>query len=203
MRIDAVLFDVFGTLCDIRRKRHPFLALAKRTSSPRSVIEMAMTRDISGEDIGRRFDVSSGEVRRFTAELHDELASIDLFADADTVLGTLSASGVKIGLVSNLAKQYAEPALDQLPLRPDVCIWSFECGWLKPDARIFALACNSLDMKPENVLMVGDSLLADYRGARSFGMQAVLLDRHSVGPEDCISVQSLGSILSIVNDSKK
>lgn len=203
MRIDAVLFDVFGTLCDIRSKRHPFLRLAKLTGKPRSVLEMAMTQEISGEDIGRRFDVDSGEVRRFTAELHNELASIDLFVDAGTALHTLSASGVRIGLVSNLAKQYAPPVLDQLPVRPDVCVWSFECGWLKPDARIFARACDSLDVKPENALMVGDSLLADYRGARSFGMQAVLLDRNSLGRKDCISVQSLGSILSIVNDSRR
>lgn len=51
--------------------------------------------------------------------------------------------------------------------------------------------------------MVGDSLLADYRGARSFGMQAILLDRQGMGPEGCVSVQSLGSILSIVNGSRQ
>lgn len=203
MRIDAVFFDVFGTLCDIGRKRHPFLALAKQTGNPRAVIEMAMTRGISIEDIGKRFDVESGEVRRFTADLHEELASIDLFVDADTALRTLSASGVRICLISNLAKQYAQPALDQLPVRPDVCIWSFECGWLKPDARIYTLACNSLNVTPENTLMVGDSLLADYRGARSFGMQAVLLDRQSSGREGCITVHSLESIPSIVDASRQ
>jgi HAD superfamily hydrolase (TIGR01549 family) len=179
------------------------MSLAKQTCNPRAVIEMAMTQGISIEELGKQFGVDSDEVRRLTADLRGELDSIGLFVDADAALRALSALGVEIGLVSNLAEQYAQFALDQLPVRPSVCVWSFECGWLKPDPRIFARACELLDVKPENALMVGDSMAADFRGARSFGMQAVLLDRQSLGQGGCITVQSLDSIPSIVDKSRQ
>src|SRR5690625_655071 len=45
----------------------------------------------------------------------------------------------------------------------------------KPGARIFGLACTALRTVPEETLMVGDSLENDIRGAREYGLQAVLV----------------------------
>lgn len=50
----------------------------------------------------------------------------------------------------------------------------------KPDARIFQLACERLEVSPEEVLMVGDNLEADIRGALNAGMQAVYLGAEEV-----------------------
>lgn len=43
----------------------------------------------------------------------------------------------------------------------------------KPNPRIFELVCERLDVEPANVLMMGDNLEADVKGALAYGMQAI------------------------------
>ena len=50
----------------------------------------------------------------------------------------------------------------------------------KPNAQIFELACERLDVLPEEVLMVGDDLEADVRGALNVGMKAVYVGAEEV-----------------------
>ena len=45
----------------------------------------------------------------------------------------------------------------------------------KPNPRIFKMACEALDTKPGETLMVGDNLGADIQGALEYGMPAVYL----------------------------
>ena len=45
----------------------------------------------------------------------------------------------------------------------------------KPDVRIFGLACERLGVPPEEVLMVGDNLEADIKGALNVGMKVVYI----------------------------
>ena len=50
----------------------------------------------------------------------------------------------------------------------------------KPNPRIFEIACERLKVESENVLMVGDNLEADVKGALACGMQAIWIgqDEH-------------------------
>ena len=66
-------------------------------------------------------------------------------------------------------------------------------GVRKPNPHIFELACTALDSPPENMLMVGDNLEADVRGALGYGMQAVHLGA-GAGPgyETVADVQAFG-----------
>ena len=50
----------------------------------------------------------------------------------------------------------------------------------KPHGRMFQLALDKLGAKPEEAIMVGDSLPKDVQGGRSIGMAAMW--KH---PEDC------------------
>ncbi len=59
----------------------------------------------------------------------------------------------------------------------------------KPDARIFQLACERLGVSPKEVLMVGDNLGADIRGALNIGMKAVY-----IGPDDVKGVQRVADL---------
>jgi FMN phosphatase YigB (HAD superfamily) len=84
---------------------------------------------------------------------------------------------MKIAIASNLAQPYAEPLLRLLPFKRDAYAWSFEVGCLKPDPRIFQRTCEVLAIGPKDALMVGDTLEADYVGARAVGMRALHLER--------------------------
>ena len=54
---------------------------------------------------------------------------------------------------------------------------SGELGIRKPDARIFQLACEGLQVQPKDCLMIGDNLSADIEGAKSIGMQTAWMGK--------------------------
>jgi len=55
-------------------------------------------------------------------------------------------------------------------------VFSDETGLLKPHERQFRVACEALNVRPDEAIHVGDSERRDVVGARQFGMRAVLLD---------------------------
>jgi HAD superfamily hydrolase (TIGR01662 family) len=50
------------------------------------------------------------------------------------------------------------------------------CGCEKPDPRIFHAALDTLGVRPEQSIYIGDLYSVDYVGARAVGMQALLMD---------------------------
>ncbi|MDE3024875.1 MAG: HAD family hydrolase [Acidobacteriota bacterium] len=106
-------------------------------------------------------------------ERHD---NFELYDDVVPALETLRAAGLKIGLVSNSARDvHAFAQHHRLDI--DAGITSFAHGKTKPHASIFRAVLDLLDVAPENAAMVGDSVEADMDGARAVGMQAILVDR--------------------------
>jgi putative hydrolase of the HAD superfamily len=57
-------------------------------------------------------------------------------------------------------------------------VTSVECGVRKPSPEIFRHALRELGIPPERCVHIGDSYDADYRGARSAGIRAFLIDPH-------------------------
>jgi HAD superfamily hydrolase (TIGR01549 family) len=197
MTVNAILFDAFGTLCDIRIKRRPFARLARFHPDRRRASEMIMTQALSLREAADELQVQDVDLAMLETELATELASIHLYSEVIGVLEGLRASGVKIGIVSNLAAPYAGPLLRLLPFVPDACAWSFEVGWLKPDPRIFSWVCERLDVAPSGALMVGDTFADDYAGALASGLHAMHLDRRETGscPKVAATIHTLEAIL--------
>ncbi len=116
--------------------------------------------------------------------------NFELYDDTLPTLGRLREQGVRIGLVSNSARDVREFALHH-GLEIDAGISSFHHGKTKPHASIFRAVLELLEADPEDALMVGDSLDDDIEGARSIGMEAVLLDRLGLKPEYAPRIESL------------
>lgn len=57
----------------------------------------------------------------------------------------------------------------------------------KPNPRIFEIACERLGVESKHVLMVGDNLEADVKGALAYGMQAIWIAHSAAQPfaPDC------------------
>lgn len=91
------------------------------------------------------------------------------YPDSAEVLAGLRASGIAVGVVSNigwdLRPVFRAHGLDALV---DAYVLSFENGVQKPDARLFQAACDELGQDPHDVLMVGDDRGAD-GGAAELG----------------------------------
>jgi len=98
------------------------------------------------------------------------------YPDTADVLKALSAKGIRIAVVSNIAFD-VRPAFEALGVVDcvDEFVLSFEVGAVKPDPAIFRIALERLHATPADALMVGDSDEAD-GGARDVGCGFALVD---------------------------
>ena len=114
--------------------------------------------------------------------LWERSENFDLYDDALPVMETLRRHGLKLGLVSNSAREIydfvAHHALDV-----DCALTSRSHGWTKPHESIFRAALELLGVGPEEAAMVGDSVEDDIEGARALGIRAFLIDREGRHPE--------------------
>jgi len=98
------------------------------------------------------------------------------YPDTVTVLRGLRVAGVPVAVVSNIAwdirrifQRYG--ALDLV----DEFVMSYVEGVVKPDPKIFTLACQRLGVAPEQALMVGDSPEND-GGAAAIGCATAIVE---------------------------
>ncbi len=89
----------------------------------------------------------------------------------------------RIGIISN-GNSYPERC--GLPDTFEFVIFAHDCGFHKPDRRIFELALSTSDCLPHEVLHVGDSLETDVFGAQNCGMRNVWLNRERVRNDTAI-----------------
>ena len=100
------------------------------------------------------------------------------FPDTAAVLTDLHASGVPIGVVSDIGWDL-RPVFERHGLYPLVGSWvlSFEHGIEKPDPRLFHRCCAELEVEPNEAIMIGDSVERD-GGAANAGLTALVLPRY-------------------------
>jgi putative hydrolase of the HAD superfamily len=98
-------------------------------------------------------------------------------------LAELRDRGLRTGLITNCTEDVAEVwAESPLAASFDVCVFSSSVGCVKPDPRIYELACAELAVVPEACLFVGDGANDELGGAARAGMTPVLLHRPGEAP---------------------
>lgn len=200
--IKAIVFDVFGTLIDIRDPRRPYgqlLQWAKehgRKPLPDDADRiMCNNMGLVGVADLLGINIPLSALAEIEQELLTELASMEAFSETVSALNALKQSGYKIGLCGNLALPYAAPIKRLLPFELDAYAWSFEVRYIKPNPAIYQSICADLGCFPKQVLMIGDTLDADYLGPRAIGMQSLLLSRDKPAPTN---VESIGSLYEFI-----
>lgn len=141
---------------------------------------------------------SGPAVETAAREIYDEWAAcrhFTMYDEVPDVLHEIHAAGIKIGLISNshrcLASFQTHFELEGLF---DVTLSSVEHGYMKPHRSIFEAALRSVQVRPEDAVMVGDSLTHDVDGARRLGMRGVLVARSgppAEAPDGVPVIQSL------------
>lgn len=204
-QIKGVVFDVYGTIAEIRDQQRPFRQLFNLmrdtgTSLLNDYAELLMSRALDLRQAAQHFNAAIGEeaLNHLDLALQRELRSIVLFNDAIPVLTQLKQSGYKLAICSNLAAPYAPPIEQLLPFRLDSYGWSFEVGTVKPDPKIYHQVCQQLGLQPEEVLMVGDTLEADVLGPRSIGMRSIQIVRDVKQPCDK-GIRSLNELVELLH----
>lgn len=105
--------------------------------------------------------------------------------DAHTTLHQLRAAGLKLGLISNASdNENVQRLIDRAQLREyfDPVVVSAAVGLRKPNPRIFDLVLKPWNLRPEECVMVGDTLGADILGAQLAGLRHVWLTAHADHP---------------------
>lgn len=126
-----------------------------------------------------------GDTYRAAVEMEGAWAHaqhFELYDDALPVLDALRAHGLKIGLLSNSARDLDEFVAHH-GLEVDAVLTSRAHGKTKPHETIFRRMLELLDVAPADAAMVGDTIEDDIDGARAVGMEAVLVDREGRFPE--------------------
>jgi HAD superfamily hydrolase (TIGR01662 family) len=108
--------------------------------------------------------------------------NFELYDDVPDALAALRSAGLRIGLVSNSARDVGEFARHH-ELDVDAGISSFHHGRTKPHASIFRAVLDLLGVEPPEAVMVGDTIADDIEGALALGMRAILLDRDGARPD--------------------
>jgi putative hydrolase of the HAD superfamily len=106
----------------------------------------------------------------------------ELYDDAVRSIDTLRGRGLRVGLLSNTARDL-DAFVTHHGLEVDAVLTSLVHGKTKPHDTIFRRMLELLDVSPGEAVMVGDTLVDDVEGARAVGMRAVLVDREDRYPE--------------------
>jgi HAD superfamily hydrolase (TIGR01493 family) len=182
--IEGVLFDYSGTLFHLEPgpdwlagepRRDELLALL--TASTRSAVHLppGFAEDWARRDLDPEthravylavFTDSDLRAEPAVAEaLYERMldpASWQPYPDTEPALRRLRAAGIPVAVVSNIAwdvrEVFRRHGVDDLV---DEYVLSYVEGVMKPDAKIFTVACQRIGVDPARVLMVGDSEEAD------------------------------------------
>jgi HAD superfamily hydrolase (TIGR01509 family) len=201
MSLQAVLFDVDFTLAKpgpelmpegyVRcAERHGLSLEASRYEEAReaALVELKRHPELDHDEaiwvaFTERIVVGMGGTQPVSNDVALELTSrwvqhenLELYEDVQSVLEALRGAGLKIGLVSNSARDVLDFARHHA-LEIDAGISSFHHGKTKPHASIFKAVLDLLEVEADEAAMVGDTFEDDIAGALAVGMRAVLVDR--------------------------
>ncbi|WP_263260878.1 N-acetylmuramic acid 6-phosphate phosphatase MupP [Pseudomonas sp. RIT-PI-S] len=195
MRLDAVLFDMDGTLLDTAPD---FVAVCQAMLADRGLpaVNDQLIRDvISG---GARAMVSatfalSPEAAEFEAlrleflERYQQGCAVHtrLYDGMGALLADIEKAGLMWGVVTNKPVRFAEPIMQRLGLaeRSRLLICPDHVTRSKPDPEPLILACKTLGVDPSRVLFVGDDL-RDIESGRDAGTKTAAVRYGYIHPHD-------------------
>jgi len=163
-------------------------------------------------DLGDTIMVEESQVKDET----ETTLEADLVHGMDKVLKELKSRGYQLALVADTKTGTYRNVLRQHGLYHlfDAFAVSHEVGAEKPDSRIFVAALDRLGIQPEDygrVLMVGNNLQRDIRGANAVGLMAVWFhwnDRFPINPADYLekpkfTIHSAEELLKLIDSLEK
>jgi putative hydrolase of the HAD superfamily len=207
--IKAVLFDMYGTLVDIKTNEHDdgvFDSLSRFLEYRRVFISGKEIKELYFDQINQQFARSRERhpeidaVRAFehvlreyggtsdryltmiTAQLYRSLCRehMRLYNDTFWTLNEFRKR-YRLGIVSDAQRIFCNPELRTLRLENffDAIVISSDYGFRKPDPRIFHMALAILDVPASEAVYIGNNYKTDLLGAKAAGLALAGLIRQS------------------------
>lgn len=215
-RIEAVLFDLGGTLIKATEIPHVMKKILKHRGINRSLKEISTAwkkaeKGLNFRDLTTLLDEfwvqwnlrilgnlhvgsNTRELAGFIATHWWDYSNVTLYPDAEKVLPLLKAKGLKMGVITNGLQSDVNEILPKVNLQNffDVVVVIETLRKMKPDVEVFQYALQVLKTAPPNAIFIGDEEEADYEGAQRAGLTAHLIDR-----DDKVHDESLNKISSL------
>jgi len=194
MKVQVVIFDLFGTLVDdfassvgqmhaelaaaLAVPYEAFMQLWRQTAEMRTIgafqtVEASIEHvcgvmgvQVEAEQMMKAVAIRLQHTRRALEPRPDAVATLARLKDQDYKVGLLSNCSVEIPIL------WQETAFANLVATP---IFSCRERLKKPDPRIYHLACERLGVMPEHCVYVADGENHELAAAASVGLHAVLL----------------------------
>ena len=181
--IKAISFDIGGTLIKPSEDEGLIQQLSMLSAENIEVVKLAykehfLTRRISIEEFCKKTSITQTIALDKIAQYYESKKPPVIWEDVPRVLEQLKRANIVLITISN--KSYMNPFnLNSYGLEPWFAqeIYSCDIGCAKPHISIFRYAQQFLQMKPYEIIHVGDSYVSDYLGARKVRWNSVLLNR--------------------------
>jgi len=125
---------------------------------------------------------------------------LELYPDAEPLLKRLQSDSYSLALISNAPPDTGK-IVEALGLTKylETVVISGAVGYSKPNPEIFRIALRQANVRPAQTIHVGDLYESDVLGARSAGIEGVLIDRDGVGKEyECPRIKSLAELYRFI-----
>lgn len=200
--INAVIFDFDNTLVYTRKLVFNIDSEILRSMAKDYKISFSKLSDIYNS-VRRTYNINSPDKDRGywfkfmlnklgikakasdTAKYRDQFYSSLLQREklvpyAKQFISRLKRDGKKVGILTSLdaVKGFKLKRIQHLGISKyvdKIIIGGETCRIKKEDAKIFRFAARKIGEKPENILMVGDDIKHDIKGARAVGMYTALI----------------------------
>lgn len=178
-RFDAVCFDAFGTLVEIRKHRRPFVPLFRSLPQiKRRELKYRLMRE--DRDPSTWPDALGVEkdpliLDQMLEAIDFEVQSVKPRTEMAAVWRQIADAGMKIAICSNLASSYG-PAVRR-HFSPHVDVFSYEVNAIKPEPKIYQAVLRRLEIEADRVLFVGDTNRTDIEGPAKFGFSTLHVEK--------------------------
>ena len=177
----AIIFDLYDTLLKVHRKTDPYLYLISTSRDKydtKNVLNTVITENYTTPELKEYLGLSL-DVDYFHMLLNIEIESTQTLPGTYTALTRLSEK-YRLFLLSNLAVPYKGPYY-KLGLNRyfEKAFFSCDEGDRKPNASFYQKVLDYSKLNKEDLLMIGDNPISDYKGAKDFGIDAILKESNT------------------------
>jgi HAD superfamily hydrolase (TIGR01549 family) len=196
MNIQYVFFDVANTLLykpdlfvniqSVLEKRGIHVALFDLQRNHKLLSEIIAFPDKTSKEFYKKFNA---ELLISLGIIPDEKLLDDVFSACTYLawnvfedISYLDLVKKPVGIISNWDKSLPEKLTQYIPFKFSSVFASELTALKKPDTAFYRYVLQTLNLKPEEVLFIGDSIKLDMIPAQQAGMKTLLLDRHDFYP---------------------
>ncbi|MCM1049315.1 MAG: HAD family hydrolase [Clostridiales bacterium] len=137
---------------------------------------------------------SNASAEKLSKKMFEHWRKPPIFEDAANFL---TLCDIPYYIVSNIDTDDIMAAIHYHNLKPIMIFTSEEAKSYKPRSELFKMALKKTNLKPQEIVHVGDSLNSDIKGASNLGINAIWINRNNKEiPDGVIAVTSFTEIFN-------